>query len=703
MRTITTILALLITLACAAPIAASNGDWLKLTNGNHVTDIAADGDVLWVASKGGLVKWDRASDEKTFYNTLNSGLPSDKVEAIAVNGDGSIWIGTYDQGIALFDGTDWTTYNSENSNMPAGSIYDIELDENGDLWFGVSIELVKFDGQDFTTYTIPAYAFASTITVRSSTDIEFAWDVDHSNGTDQMFRFDGNTITADNSLGRSGIYRLYTDSQARTWACYKGGIARRNGSSWIYYDSTTIPHLNGQVMSLAEYNNRFYVGTEKGLYTFDGQYWGVALGALPDVNYLFANDDKLYIGTLENGLIERNINTNFNVNVSASQVPVNVFASANSTSDGSILLTAQGMDGVVRFKDNVWSTLPGLEGVSSTSEVKAMDDGSIWIYSNHTLYKYDGGQVQSWDIAANGMPINIYKMVVSDKGKVYLATYSNGLVVFDGNSWVNMTRTNSGLSSNAVRGLAVGNDRVFIATQKESSGQIYYEGGLEVLYQNTFTKLDTGNSDLGSYYIQDILMQGDSLWIAGNNGLDLYSNGTITNYIAGSDYRDIYAGPTGNLWMQGYDNNGQPYLMEWYGQVLNTFNPSNTPIADNYPYVNELAFDGNGNMWWINSQGTFLYKDGGVSFYEEPTVGINDIATTELTWNIYPNPATSSITVEGKGDATVTIYSLSGAEVMREELLLDKAKLDISTLQPGLYIYQINGTEAIEQGKLLVR
>lgn len=703
MRTITTILALFITIAYAAPIAASNGDWLKLTNGNHVTDIAADGDVLWVATKGGLVKWDRVLNEKTFYNTLNSGLPSDKVEAIAVNGDGSIWIGTYDQGIVLYDGSDWTAYNSDNSDIPQGSIYDIELDENGDLWFGVSLELVKFDGQDFSTFTIPAYAFANTITVRSSTDIEFAWDVDHSSGVDQLFRFDGSTITADNSLGRSGIYRLYKDSQGRTWACYNGGIARRNGSSWVYYDSTSIPHLKGQVLSMTEHNNKFYVGTEKGLYTFDGQYWGVALGALPDVNYLLSDDDKLYIGTLENGLIEREGNRNYNVEVSSSQVPVNMFSDVINTKDGSVLLTAQGFDGVVRFKDNVWSTIPGLETVDGNTQMQAMADGSVWLYSDKVLYHYDQGQVDSWNLDNTGMPTNIHIMVVSDQGKVYLGTYSNGLVTFDGSNWVHMNRINSGLSSNAVRGLAVIDDKVFIATQKESQSQIYYEGGLEILYQNNFTKLDTGNSDLGSYYLQDLLVQGDSLWIAGNNGLDLYYNGVVSNYLAGNDFREMYGAPNGSIWLHGYNNSAEPYLMEWNGQVLNNFNPSNTPIDDNYPYIKGLAFDATGNMWWINNQGTFLYKNGGVSFYEEPTVGINDITVTELKWNIYPNPATANVTVEGEEGATIKVYSLSGAEVMREELVNTSVKLDVSELQPGLYIYQINGKENTEQGKLLVR
>jgi ligand-binding sensor domain-containing protein len=40
----------------------------------------------------------------TVYNTSNSGLPNNRIWAIAIDGQGNKWIGTYGGGLAKFDG-----------------------------------------------------------------------------------------------------------------------------------------------------------------------------------------------------------------------------------------------------------------------------------------------------------------------------------------------------------------------------------------------------------------------------------------------------------------------------------------------------------------------------------------------------------------------------------------------------------------------
>lgn len=709
MKRINFITILFLVLAGLTQAVASTPDWIHLTNGKHVTDIKADGDILWVGTKGGLVKWDRVSNEKTFYNVANSGLPSDKVEAIAVNADGSIWIGTYDQGIVLFDGTDWTVYNSDNSDMSVGSIYDLDLDENGDLWVAASFHLVHFDGQNFESFTPPTYAQFTTLLVRSSTDIELAWDVDQAHG-DQLFRFDGYNVTIDSSLQRTGIYRLYNDSQQRTWACYTGGIARRSGNSWVRYDSTNIAHLKGQVLSMAEFDNEIYVGTEKGLYTFDGYYWGVAAAGLRNANYMTVDGGKLYIGTLEDGLIERSGNYNNAIDVSFSRTPANVFQSMTRDQNGELMLTSMEFDGVTRFANNVWSELPNIDEIAGTAYMQVTSDGTFWGYDITTrkLYRYMNGQLDSWDPADYNMPSSAVNcMNVADDGTVYYGTYSNGFVKFDGTNWTHYTRTSSDLTANTVRGIEVIDDKVYIALEKESTSGVYYPGGLDVLYQNQFTHYDTSNSGLETYYIEDIIAVGDSIWIGGNKGITLFYNGVMTHYNIGKTAKLLVADPNGGLWFSGYDQVGTYTLDKWYnGQIEASFDETTNLFGADapYPYVRDMEFDNFGNLWVINSRGTFLYKDGGVSFFEEPdtTVGINDDLTAS-SFKVYPNPVTDVLTVTTTEQGTLELFNLSGAEVMRKELSSEKETLDISALTPGLYIYQITNGTKTEQGKLLVR
>ena len=72
----------------------------------------------------------------TVYNTSNSGLPSNTVDDIAVDRNGTIWFATRYGGIANYDGSTWTIYNTSNSGLPSNSANGIANDSDGSHWFG---------------------------------------------------------------------------------------------------------------------------------------------------------------------------------------------------------------------------------------------------------------------------------------------------------------------------------------------------------------------------------------------------------------------------------------------------------------------------------------------------------------------------------------------------------------------------------------
>ena len=74
-------------------LIAQNPEWVQFTNGDNVQVLADDGHNLWIGGYAGLVKLDRASEDLTFYNNANSGLPNNSVSAIAPDANGNVWIG----------------------------------------------------------------------------------------------------------------------------------------------------------------------------------------------------------------------------------------------------------------------------------------------------------------------------------------------------------------------------------------------------------------------------------------------------------------------------------------------------------------------------------------------------------------------------------------------------------------------------------
>jgi ligand-binding sensor domain-containing protein len=64
-------------------------------------------------------------------------LPQDSVLSIVKTGDGYLWVGTY-EGLAHFDGVDFTVYDSVNTpEMKSNFVRALVEDRAGNLWVGV--------------------------------------------------------------------------------------------------------------------------------------------------------------------------------------------------------------------------------------------------------------------------------------------------------------------------------------------------------------------------------------------------------------------------------------------------------------------------------------------------------------------------------------------------------------------------------------
>jgi len=103
MKTIRDVLFLIICPIFVFPVFSQNPDWINYTNGQGVYALSDNGNELWIgAGQGGLVKLDKTTEEMTFYNSANSGLPHNDVYSLAIDGS-NIWIGTWGE-LAKFDG-----------------------------------------------------------------------------------------------------------------------------------------------------------------------------------------------------------------------------------------------------------------------------------------------------------------------------------------------------------------------------------------------------------------------------------------------------------------------------------------------------------------------------------------------------------------------------------------------------------------------
>jgi len=106
------------------------GSDMALTGTVIVEDIAFDdkGSAWLGIPHKGVLTFDGENWGK--YDTSNSGLVSDLIQAIACDDQGRVWVGT-DCGISVFDGAKWITYNMSNSGLVSDDVTKILIEKGG--------------------------------------------------------------------------------------------------------------------------------------------------------------------------------------------------------------------------------------------------------------------------------------------------------------------------------------------------------------------------------------------------------------------------------------------------------------------------------------------------------------------------------------------------------------------------------------------
>lgn len=179
---------------------ACEGTWVNYTNTNDVKDMVEQNDsILWIATSGGLVRYNKLTESKTFYNSANSGLAGNQIRAldyrevdntlwfiadgylckldiatgeiIQINNDycydvkvdnyNNIWFTQINAiGKIIYATNEVISYNETNSNLPT-TFYQIEIDIQNNIWFRSGAYLLKLpaaenetNGNDYFIYSM---------------------------------------------------------------------------------------------------------------------------------------------------------------------------------------------------------------------------------------------------------------------------------------------------------------------------------------------------------------------------------------------------------------------------------------------------------------------------------------------------------------------------------------------------------------------
>ena len=142
--------------------------------------------------------------------------------------------------------------------------------------------------------------------------------------------------------------------------------------------------------------------------------------------------------------------------------------------------------------------------------------------------------------------------------------------------------------------------------------------------------------------------------------------------------------------LTGVVSGGSPsYSYEW--QLNNqTVSTSSSMTAQQTGYYVLTVTDANG---CIESK---------TQYYEQPSVGVEQISSLDI--KVYPNPASTTVTLELSSDMVKAQFKLLDARgrVVREGIVNNKTTINIKNLSSGMYMIEVVGDEIRARKKFLV-
>lgn len=249
-------------------------------SGLELIDVDFDSnDKAWISTfDHGLITYD--GTELDSMNTYSTSLPYLSTTGVQIDANDNVYLGT-EEGLRIWNGTNWSLYDSNNSNLPNDFVSLVEEDNNGLIWV-FSGELSSFDGSTFTNYSDPLINdIVHDMIIDANNTI---WLATQNNG---LVQFDGSTfssIDASNSSWTTThpIRTLEIDNNQKLWlGGVDFGVASLENGDFLNLSipDTLIPYDFDIVSGLAvDASNSLWIGTggngtEGGLIRYKNGKW----------------------------------------------------------------------------------------------------------------------------------------------------------------------------------------------------------------------------------------------------------------------------------------------------------------------------------------------------------------------------------------------------------------------------------------------
>ena len=202
-------------------------EWTSYTNGNSVNQLLVQGDTLWAATNGGVVRWNTRTGSYTKLTTAN-GLADNHVQSMLQSADGTLWFGTWGGGVSRLESNGrWTTFTTQDG-LAGNGVTSMLQSQDGALWFGTwggGVSRLESNGRWTSFTTQDGLAHDSVVSMLQSRDGAL-WFGTYGG----VSRLDANgrwqTFTTRDGLASNSVHSIVQSADGALWVGTNNGVSR---------------------------------------------------------------------------------------------------------------------------------------------------------------------------------------------------------------------------------------------------------------------------------------------------------------------------------------------------------------------------------------------------------------------------------------------------------------------------------------------
>jgi len=110
------------------------GQVRNFTTHNSISDVAFQGDYVWIGSQGGLVRYDNVTKTRKSFLAGNSPIKGGGITCIENGWKGSMWFGSFNAGVFYLSNDKWKHYTYPLTFAKHTEVVDLEVEPNNVAW-----------------------------------------------------------------------------------------------------------------------------------------------------------------------------------------------------------------------------------------------------------------------------------------------------------------------------------------------------------------------------------------------------------------------------------------------------------------------------------------------------------------------------------------------------------------------------------------